>query len=72
VTAVNCHTAAAHPAGDERPSAAGRLSLDAFDEFGPLGRHITIAAPPVLVLERELTELGAPLAAPYTPAEHLL
>ena len=71
MTAVNCHTAVAHPAGDERPSGAARLSLDAFDEFGPLGQHAGAAGASV-VLADELTELGGPLFAPYTPAEHLL
>ena len=50
----------------------GRVSLEAFDEFGPLGRAIAAAGPRALVLEDELTELGRPLACPYTPAEHLL
>lgn len=68
MTAVNSQSAVAHTAGDERPPAAARLSLEAFDEFGPLFQ----AAGASVVLADELTELGGPLFAPYTPAEHLL
>ena len=50
----------------------GRMPLEAFDECGPLGATVAVARPQVLVLEDELTDLGGPLAGPYTPAEHLL
>ena len=70
--AVTSQSAVAHTAVEERPPANARLSLEAFDEFGPLGRAVVAAVPHVLVLEDALTELGGPLACLYTPAEHLL
>lgn len=50
----------------------GRVSLESFDEFGPLGQQLYGAAPLTLAQDGELTELGRPLACPYTPAEYLL